>query len=139
MVSLVDIDGGSPRPIGSQMAVAEDGKRFGFLTGGCAEEAIATEAGAIFAASNALLERITFKEGAIEQSNFDDYHVMKLADAPNVHVELIQSEREPSGIADPVVVGVPAAIANSFAALSNGKRLYQLPFTEDRVKAVLGK
>lgn len=44
LVTLYDVDSVSPRPVGSQMAVAEDGQYFGFLTGGCAEQAIVKEA-----------------------------------------------------------------------------------------------
>ena len=44
LVTLVEVDGSSPRPLGSQMAVAEDGSAIGNITGGCAEAAIVTEA-----------------------------------------------------------------------------------------------
>jgi xanthine dehydrogenase accessory factor len=44
MVTLIEIDGATPRPLGAQMAVAEDGSTAGYLSGGCLEEAVALEA-----------------------------------------------------------------------------------------------
>lgn len=44
LVTLVGIDGTSPRPLGAQMVVAEDGRHFGYLSGGCLERAIVVEA-----------------------------------------------------------------------------------------------
>jgi xanthine dehydrogenase accessory factor len=48
-VTLVGIEGGSPRGIGAQMAVCEDGTYAGYLSGGCLEQAIALEAQALLA------------------------------------------------------------------------------------------
>jgi xanthine dehydrogenase accessory factor len=44
LVTLIHIDGTTPRPLGAQMAVAEDGRYTGYLSGGCLEKAVATEA-----------------------------------------------------------------------------------------------
>lgn len=44
LVTLVAIDGGSPRPVGAQMAVCADGRYAGYLSGGCLEQAIVLEA-----------------------------------------------------------------------------------------------
>lgn len=44
LVTLVGIEGSSPRPLGAQMVVAEDGRYFGYLSGGCLERSIAVEA-----------------------------------------------------------------------------------------------
>lgn len=44
LLTLVEVDGRSPRPLGSQMAVAEDGRAVGAITGGCAERALALDA-----------------------------------------------------------------------------------------------
>lgn len=44
LVTLVGIDGAAPRPLGAQMAVAEDGRHVGYLSGGCLEQAIVLEA-----------------------------------------------------------------------------------------------
>lgn len=44
LVTLFNVDDVSPRPVGSQIVVAEDGESFGFITGGCAETAIVHEA-----------------------------------------------------------------------------------------------
>ena len=44
VVTLVGVEGSSPRPIGAQMAVAEDGNYVGYLSGGCFEKAVVTEA-----------------------------------------------------------------------------------------------
>lgn len=44
LVTLVLIDGASPRMLGAQMAVDEDGEWVGYLSGGCVERVIVTEA-----------------------------------------------------------------------------------------------
>ncbi|ADU14918.1 XdhC family protein [Asticcacaulis excentricus] len=44
LLTLVAIDGSSPRPVGSQIAVAEDGRAVGAITGGCAEQALVRDA-----------------------------------------------------------------------------------------------
>jgi xanthine dehydrogenase accessory factor len=62
LVTLVDIDGSSPRPLGSQMAVSGEGEALGNITGGCAEAAIVAEAvEAIRAGEN---RRLRFGEGS---------------------------------------------------------------------------
>lgn len=56
LVTLVAIDGSAPRPLGSQIAVSEDGSSLGYITGGCAEAAIVVEAqSAIMAGENRLI------------------------------------------------------------------------------------
>jgi xanthine dehydrogenase accessory factor len=49
LVTLVDVEGGAPRQPGAQMAIAEDGRYVGYLSGGCLEEAIVLEAQAVIA------------------------------------------------------------------------------------------
>jgi xanthine dehydrogenase accessory factor len=49
LVSLTGIDGAAPRPVGAQMAVAEDGRAVGYISGGCVEGALIAEAQAAMA------------------------------------------------------------------------------------------
>ena len=57
LVTLVHIDGATPRPLGAQMAVAEDGRFTGYLSGGCIEQAVALEAQRAIASATNLLVR----------------------------------------------------------------------------------
>lgn len=57
LVTLVGVEGGAPRQPGAQMAVAEDGRYAGYLSGGCLEEAVALEAKAVIAAGKNRLIR----------------------------------------------------------------------------------
>ena len=94
------------------------------------------EGSVIYGMSNALYERITIREGKVEQSNFHDYSVVHMADAPETHVELIGTDRSPTGIGDRAVLGIAPAIANAFAALT-GCRLRHMPFNRQRVRDAL--
>ena len=58
---------------------------------------------ALWGASQILSERLTYKNGAIEQSNFHEYKPIRLADVPQIDVQLIQSGHHPSGVGEPVV------------------------------------
>lgn len=95
------------------------------------------ESAIIFGLSGTLYERVTMKDGAVQQSNFHDYKVMRMADIPEeMHVQFVDADTRPTGlgeIGNPFIAG---AIANAVFRLT-GKRLTHLPFTPDRVLATL--
>lgn len=90
----------------------------------------------IHALSNLLKERITLKNGAVQQSNFYDYQVLRMSEAPEVHTHVMPSSRNPVGIGDLGGIGVGAAVANGFFS-ATGRRLRQSPLLPDRVLAAL--
>jgi isoquinoline 1-oxidoreductase beta subunit len=90
----------------------------------------------IHSLSNLLKERITFKNGAVQQSNFYDYQVLRMSEAPDVHTHIVPSTRNPVGVGDLGGIGVGPAVANAFFS-ATGRRLRQSPFLPERVLAVL--
>lgn len=85
------------------------------------------EGGAVFALSGALKGAITFKEGRVQQSNFHDYQVARMKDAPGkIFVHLINSEEKPTGVGEPPVPPVAPALANAIYAAS-GVRIRSMP------------
>lgn len=88
------------------------------------------EGAATFGASLALYGEITAKNGAIEQSNFHDYRMTRMHDAPReVIVEIVESEAPPAGVGE---VGVPPfapALCNAIFA-ATGKRIRELPLAK---------
>jgi isoquinoline 1-oxidoreductase subunit beta len=94
------------------------------------------QSAAIHSLSNLLKERITFKNGAVEQSNFYDYPVLRMSEAPEVHTHIVPSTRNPVGIGDLGGIGVGPAVTNAFFS-ATGRRLRQSPFLPERVLAVL--
>jgi isoquinoline 1-oxidoreductase beta subunit len=86
------------------------------------------EGSLIFALSNALSGAITVKGGAVQQSNFHDYKLLRMPDAPRaIHIELIPSSAPPGGAGEPGVPPVAPAVANAWFALT-GQRVRTLPF-----------
>jgi isoquinoline 1-oxidoreductase beta subunit len=90
----------------------------------------------IHSLSNLLKERITFKNGAIQQSNYYDYQVLRMSEGPEVHTHAVPSTRNPVGIGDLGGIGVGPAVANAFFS-ATGRRLRQSPFLPERVLAAL--
>ena len=85
------------------------------------------EGAVIFGISIALHGAITLRNGAVEQSNFRDYQVARIGDAPReIHAEIIASQGPPGGVGEPGVPPVAPAIANAVFALT-GKRIRELP------------
>ncbi|MFN3210022.1 MAG: molybdopterin cofactor-binding domain-containing protein [Roseovarius sp.] len=84
------------------------------------------EGGIIFGTTTALMSEITLRDGQVQQSNFHDFPVQRIANAPEIEVFLIQSNGAPCGVGEPGVVPVAAAIANAIFA-ATGQRLRKLP------------
>ena len=89
----------------------------------------------VYGLGNALTERITFKHGRVQQSNFNDYTLPAMADTPRIRIELLPGGDEPTAVGQTGAVLVAPAIVNAFARLT-GKRLRHMPFTRERVSSV---
>jgi isoquinoline 1-oxidoreductase subunit beta len=91
------------------------------------------ESAIIYGLSCVLHERISIKDGVVEQSNFHDYNVMRMSDLPEeINVRFVDVDTRPTGlgeIGNPFIAG---AISNAVYRLA-GKRLRHLPFTPERV------
>ena len=91
------------------------------------------ESGVVYGLSSVLKERATIKDGAVEQSNFHDYELLRMSEAPEeIHVEFLDRDTKPTGLGEIGNPFIAAAVANAFHALT-GKRLYHMPFTPARV------
>jgi isoquinoline 1-oxidoreductase beta subunit len=96
-----------------------------------------TESSIVYGLGVALSERVTIKDGVVQQSNFYDYRVPRLNEVPAMHIELIASNNAPTGVGQMATPLVAPAIGNALARLAN-IRLRHAPFTPERVKAALG-
>ena len=84
------------------------------------------EGGITFGLSAALYGAITLKEGKVEQSNFNDYPMLRINEMPQVEVHIVASSANPTGVGEPGVPPIAPAVANALFA-ATGKRLRNLP------------
>ena len=84
------------------------------------------EGAVVDALSTAQLE-ISFANGAAQQSNFSDYGLLRIDQAPDVECHFIQSDNPPSGLGEPPFAAATPAITNAIFA-ATGTRIRELPF-----------
>lgn len=87
------------------------------------------EGAAIFGMSLTFYGKITAKNGAIEQNNYSDYRMIRMNEIPKVHVEIVESNENPTGVGEPGVPVIAPAIINAIFKLT-GKRYYNLPLSD---------
>ncbi len=101
------------------------------------------QGGLIFGWTTALYSGITIKNGAVEQSNFNDYRMMRINETPSIEVHLVDSKEVPGGIGETgTVMAFPSLVNAVFAA--TGVRLRKYPIDRaalaqgaDALKAVV--
>ena len=88
------------------------------------------EGSAVFGVSLAMLGEITAKNGAVVQSNFHDYQVSRINEAPKqVVVHATKSDALPAGVGEPGVPPIAPALCNAIFA-ATGKRIRTLPISK---------
>lgn len=84
------------------------------------------QGGLLFGLSAALYSGLTIKNGAVEQSNFNDYRVLRINETPVVEVHRVINAEPPGGLGEVGTAIAAPALANAIFA-ATGVRLYQLP------------
>lgn len=87
------------------------------------------EGSVIFALSSALYGDIQFENGAVQQSNFHDYPVLRMDRTPKIVVTLIDSEEKHTGVGEPGVPPVAPSLTSAIAA-AGGERIRDLPIAQ---------
>lgn len=91
------------------------------------------EGGILMGISSVLKEQLTIVDGRVQQTNFNDYKILRMSDIPDtIETAIIDSPEPPRGVGESGTPLVACAIANAFLKLT-GKRLRHLPFTPERV------
>jgi len=84
------------------------------------------EGGAIFGASAALFQELTFENGRLQQTNFHTFPALRMNECPVIETHLVESNEKSGGIGEPGVPCTAPAIANAVFA-ATGKRIRKLP------------
>jgi isoquinoline 1-oxidoreductase beta subunit len=85
------------------------------------------QSGVTWGLSSAMYEEITIKDGRVEQGNFSDYRVLRMAETPKIEAILVPTGGFWGGIGEPPIGAVIPALGNAIFA-ATGKRLRSLPF-----------
>jgi isoquinoline 1-oxidoreductase beta subunit len=88
------------------------------------------QGGLIFGLTAALYGNITIHRGRVQQSNFNDYRMLRINEIPQIEVHLIKSGEAPGGIGETGVTAAPPALGNALFA-ATGIRLRRLPIDQD--------
>ena len=82
--------------------------------------------------SACLMDNITLDKGRVQQSNFNDYPVVRINETPDADITLVKSMEKPGGIGEPATAVIQAAVVNAVSA-AIGKRVRNLPLTAENL------
>ncbi|MEO7801743.1 MAG: molybdopterin cofactor-binding domain-containing protein, partial [Ginsengibacter sp.] len=85
------------------------------------------EGSVVMALGAATIHEITFKNGLIEQDNFNVYKMPRINDVPQVEVYIMENTHDAGGVGEPGLPAFSPALTNAIYDLT-GKRIRKLPF-----------
>jgi isoquinoline 1-oxidoreductase beta subunit len=85
------------------------------------------EGGVIMGLTSALRGEITLADGRVQQSNFNNYKMLRISEVPKIEIYFVASEEAPSGLGELGVLSVAPALGNAIF-MATGKRVRSLPF-----------
>lgn len=91
------------------------------------------EGGVIDGIGHAMYGDFSFKDGAPQATNFDDYRLIRMKEVPRVETYFVQNEESPTGLGEPALPPAAGAVANAIKA-ATGTRLYNQPFLNELSK-----
>ncbi|HEX8021704.1 xanthine dehydrogenase family protein molybdopterin-binding subunit [Mucilaginibacter sp.] len=91
------------------------------------------ESGIIFGISMAVYGDLTIVNGQLQQSNFYDYRITRMHEAPKINVYIVDSKEKMGGAGECAVPPTAPAVANAIFA-ATGKRIYNLPIINNQLK-----
>jgi isoquinoline 1-oxidoreductase beta subunit len=90
------------------------------------------ESSVIFGLTAALWGDIDLQGGRVRQSNFHDYRLMRMSEAPRIDTYLLPSAEAPGGVGEPATAMVAPAVGNAIFT-ATGQRIRSLPFARHRL------
>ncbi|MGA2516029.1 MAG: molybdopterin-dependent oxidoreductase [Thermodesulfobacteriota bacterium] len=91
------------------------------------------ESGIVFGLSAVLHGAITFKNGRVEQSNFNNYQILRMYEMPTIEVFITPSQEPLGGVGEPGVPPIAPAVGNAMFS-ATGKRIRRLPIRAEELK-----
>lgn len=91
------------------------------------------EGASIDGVSQALAQAITFTKGSVDQTNFHDYPLLRMHQAPKVEYHFVKTDNNPTGLGEPALPPVVPALTNAIFA-ATGRRVRTLPINTSELK-----
>jgi isoquinoline 1-oxidoreductase beta subunit len=83
--------------------------------------------------SAAFGQQITFENGRVQQSNYDNYTLLRNRKIPPIHIDFIKTDFSPTGLGEPAYPSALPALCNAIFAAS-GRRVRKLPLSTSMLR-----
>ena len=90
------------------------------------------ESSIVYGLSAVLGDQVTLENGRVQQTNFNNYPVLRMNEVPRVDIVLVNSTEKPGGIGEPATALIGPAVANAFFA-ATGKRVRKMPLSAEHI------
>lgn len=125
-VAEVEMQGGIPQ-VKKIFAVADCGQVVNL--GGARQQVMG---GVVDGLGHAMYSKLSFKDGAVEQKNYNSYRLIRMKEIPEIETHFVDNGIDPTGLGEPALPPTGGAVANAIFK-ATGKRLRSQPFTDQEV------